>query len=176
MDRGRNGKPSRSTCNKCRYKKQAEWKRNHPKVRLVNFAKHRAKINNLPFNITADDFEFPEYCPVLNIKLELGKKKLHDASPTLDRIIPELGYVKGNVKVISYKANRIKNNGSLKDLKLVVQYMESKDYTEATCESRESVTTNTSESPEYGFKIESDLVGDYERVPEVIQETMLEIA
>lgn len=51
-----------------------------------------------------------------------GAKVLHDGSPTLDRIVPEKGYVKGNVAVISHKANRIKNNGSLEELEAVVSY------------------------------------------------------
>ena len=33
-------------------------------------------------------------------------------SPSLDRLIPEKGYTKSNVQFISFKANRIKNNGS----------------------------------------------------------------
>ena len=52
--------------------------------------------------ITINDLVFPERCPVLNIPL-LSTGKRTDNSPSLDRIIPSLGYVPGNVKVISWK-------------------------------------------------------------------------
>jgi len=43
--------------------------------------------------------------------------------PTLDRINNDLGYIKGNVEVISAKANRLKNNGTIEDFELILQYM-----------------------------------------------------
>ena len=39
-------------------------------------------------------------------------------------MIPELGYIKGNVWVISNKANRIKNNATLEELRLLVKNLE----------------------------------------------------
>ena len=33
-----------------------------------------------------------------------------DDSPSIDKIIPEKGYVKGNVAIISQLVNRVKNN------------------------------------------------------------------
>lgn len=42
----------------------------------------------------------------------------NEDSPSIDKVIPELGYVRGNVWVISNKANRIKNNATLEELKL----------------------------------------------------------
>ena len=45
-------------------------------------------------------------------------------SYSLDKIIPELGYVKGNVWIISNKANAIKSNASLEELKLLVKNLE----------------------------------------------------
>jgi len=45
----------------------------------------------------------------------LGKGKTRRDSPTLDRILPELGYVKGNVAFLSYRANRIKDNGTMQE-------------------------------------------------------------
>jgi hypothetical protein len=41
----------------------------------------------------------------------------------LDRIIPELGYVPGNVKIISMRANRIKTNATIEDIKNVLLYL-----------------------------------------------------
>jgi hypothetical protein len=163
MDTGREGRPNRSTCKSCRYKMQAAWKRNHPKVRLVNFARHRAKIGNLPFNITASDFEIPIFCPAIGIRLELGNGKLHDASPTLERIVPELGYVKGNIAVISYKANRMKNNSSLIELENLTEWLRVQTIPREGRITAEPVTTNTPDNHNR-LKIESELAGNGKRV------------
>jgi len=48
----------------------------------------------------------------------------HDNSPSIDRMIPAKGYVKGNVQIISYRANRLKAHGSLEDLRKIVAWME----------------------------------------------------
>ena len=96
--------------NKELYKKQSnDYNYTHNEKRLLCWAKSRAIKNNLPFNIDESDIFIPEFCPLIGIKLERGSK-IHNSSPTLDKIIPELGYVKGNVWVISWKANRLKSN------------------------------------------------------------------
>ena len=61
-------------------------------------------------------------CPVLGIPLVIGEGACSDNSPSIDRIIPELGYVKGNIKVISRRANRIKNDATPDELFKVWQY------------------------------------------------------
>ncbi len=78
---------------------------------MLSAAKHRAKDQKLPFNLTIEDLSIPESCPVLGLRL-LSGPTIRDASPTLDRIIPQLGYTKGNVIVISMLANRIKSNAT----------------------------------------------------------------
>ena len=87
-------------------------------------AKARAKKKNLPFNIEVEDCIAPENCPVLGIPLSVGDKT-HRNSPTLDRIIPEKGYIKGNVIVISHKANSIKNNANYDEIRVVADWYES---------------------------------------------------
>ena len=67
-----------------------------PKRAMVYIAKNRAKVKGLPFNLCADDFEIPEYCPLLGLKLERGIGKAAMNSPELDRIVPSLGYVNYN--------------------------------------------------------------------------------
>ncbi len=52
----------------------------------------------------------PEVCPVLGIPLFVRDGKVGPNSPSLDKIVPELGYVTGNVKVISNLANNIKQD------------------------------------------------------------------
>lgn len=90
---------------------------------MIRSAKQRASKYNIPFNIDYTDIEIPEYCPLLNIKLvkHIGDySKSPFDSPSIDKIIPELGYIKGNIWVISNKANRIKNDASLLELELLV--------------------------------------------------------
>lgn len=84
----------------------------------LNNARSRAKKDGLEFNITEDDIIIPEKCPLLGIKLELGTKYDYDNSPSLDRIDNSKGYVKGNVWVISNKANSMKNSSSKEELLL----------------------------------------------------------
>lgn len=80
--------------------------------RLVGEARIRARRKGLPFDLVPDDVTVPEVCPILDIRLVRGQGRIQDASPTLDRIDPVLGYVRGNVAVISARANLIKNSGS----------------------------------------------------------------
>ncbi len=83
---------------------------------LVSHAKRRAKDNNLPFDITWRDLEIPDTCPLLGIPITSGNGKTCDTSPTIDRKRPELGYVKGNVWIISHKANRMKSDATFKEI------------------------------------------------------------
>jgi hypothetical protein len=82
--------------------------------RMLYSARDRAKENSLEFNITIEDIVIPDKCPLLGIVLEshigTGAKCGHLNSPTLDRKDPTIGYVKGNVWVISKMANQAKNS------------------------------------------------------------------
>lgn len=95
------------------------------KKMMVRAAKQRAKNKGITVDVTYKDFEIPEFCPLLGIKLtvHIGDKLngAKDDSPSLDRINPKKGYVKGNIWVISYRANMIKNNASLEELELLVK-------------------------------------------------------
>jgi hypothetical protein len=89
-------------------------------------AKERAIAKDLPFDIEPEDIIVPEFCPVLGIPLvqEIrGRSGWYDDSPSLDRKIPELGYVKGNIEVISNRANRIKADATEEELELVLAYV-----------------------------------------------------
>ncbi len=90
---------------------------------LLKRARDRAKEKNIPFDITAEDITIPETCPVLGIQLQLGEKVVCNNSPSLDRIKPELGYVKGNIQVLSYRANTLKNNATVEELQKVLEHL-----------------------------------------------------
>lgn len=77
------------------------------------------------FTITINDLEIPSVCPLLGIPLTFGKgMKIRESAATLDRINSAKGYVKGNVQIISYRANRIKNDASLEELKKIGRWAE----------------------------------------------------
>lgn len=92
------------------------------KKSLVRSAKRRATVENIPFDIDYTDISLSEYCPLLGIKLNnhVGEGQAKFDSPTIDRLIPSLGYVKGNVWVISRRANMIKSDATLEELELLV--------------------------------------------------------
>ena len=76
-------------------------------------AKKRAKAKGFDFDISPDDLTMPEVCPYFGMKFIIGDRNWR---PSLDRIDPSKGYVRGNVQVISMKANRMKSDGTLDDL------------------------------------------------------------
>lgn len=93
-----------------------------PRGRLLALARHRAKRKGIPFSITADDIEVPTFCPVLGLRLQRGEGVACDASPTVDRIKPDLGYVPGNVLVVSFRANRLKGDSDASELIYVAAF------------------------------------------------------
>lgn len=94
---------------------------------MFTSARRRALQQGLAFDLELADVETPVHCPVFGFALKYNNPVLADSSPTLDRIWPEFGYVKGNVRVISWKANRLKNNASLEDLLALVSYLKEEE-------------------------------------------------
>lgn len=92
--------------------------------RMLSSAKQRAKDKGLMFDIHYEDVAIPNLCPVLKIPMIPSiDGTLNDNSPSLDRLVPYLGYTKGNVRVISMKANRIKSNATSNELRAVLDYV-----------------------------------------------------
>ena len=100
-------------------------KKERPKSFFVYRAKQRAKKLGLPFNIDESDIVIPEFCPVLGIRLNSGGGDKEDSCPSIDRVIPEMGYIKGNVKIISKRANTIKSFGTISDHEKIIEYIKS---------------------------------------------------
>lgn len=108
-------------------KKAVQWRYYlaHPKKYLLRLAKKRASLKNIEFSLTEDDFELPTHCPALGIPL-----KFHfgegaggqDDSFCLDRLDNNKGYVKGNVSIISHKANRLKGNATIEELENLLSW------------------------------------------------------
>lgn len=125
--RRRKGQPQRqSVCKRCTKAQRIKYDRADPRKRMLRSARYRARKKRIPFSLTIDDIAIPERCPVFNqpLRHNWGKRNPTDWSPTLDRIIPGLGYVPGNVVVVSMKANRIKNMAVPHELRQVARYYE----------------------------------------------------
>lgn len=85
--------------------------------------KANAKRLNIPFTIEFGEIEWPEYCPVLGLKLDYYANGRQENSPSIDQIDPNQGYILGNVAVISWRANRIKNDGTLDEHVKIVTWL-----------------------------------------------------
>jgi len=101
-----------------------QWSLDNPERMLLNTARQRAKRRGIVFSISLEDIEIPEVCPVLKVRLEKSSGSAAHNSPSLDRIIPELGYVPGNVRVISWRANSLKKDATVTELKQLASYLE----------------------------------------------------
>jgi len=106
----------------CAYKR--DQIRKHPERYLHHSARTRARRRGIPFDLSVNDIRIPENCPVLGVPLTINDGNCGPNSPSLDRIVPDLGYVRGNVVVISHKANTIKSNATLDELRLVLRFLE----------------------------------------------------
>ena len=67
--------------------------------------------------------DWVEYCPILGIRLDYFAEKTQENSPSFDRIDPSKGYVTGNVEIVSWRANRIKNDGTSEEHERIAQYI-----------------------------------------------------
>ena len=93
-----------------------------PRIQLLNAARYRAGQQDVPFDLTLKDIIVPELCHVFGVPLVRGIGKVWDYSPTLDKIVPALGYVVGNIVVVSHLANRIKSDATPEQLTLVASF------------------------------------------------------
>jgi hypothetical protein len=114
------------------HKQWIHKKRQEDPCRFIYYsAKQRSKASGIIFDITKQDvvdiYPSDGKCPIFGMLLVTNVGKTKDDSPSLDRIVPEKGYVKGNIVVISHKANRIKNNATLVELESIVSFLKSKE-------------------------------------------------
>ncbi len=111
-------------CKQCNADYKKKRHRRDPRVRMLNSAKRTHKTKGVPFDLEREDIVIPTYCPVLGIELAVNDGAVGPNSPSLDKIIPSLGYVKGNVRVISHRANTIKSDATIDELRKVVADLE----------------------------------------------------
>ena len=130
-----------SVCKSCNNKKSKEFRTNHPilakqsklncrakdpvKYILINI-KSRCKLNNTEFNITKDDLVYIDTCPVLGIKLDYlttaeSRGLPKDNAASIDRIDNSKGYIPGNVRIVSWRANKIKNDIKISEMQAIIK-------------------------------------------------------
>lgn len=93
--------------------------------KLLSALKCSAKRRGIEFDLTITDLNnlsFPITCPILGIELKFNQNQAEDCSYSLDRIDSTKGYIKDNIVVISMKANRMKNNGTSKEMQQLVEF------------------------------------------------------
>lgn len=117
--------PHRIVCSKA-------WAIKNPEKHLffrmkANSIKKKGRIER---RISFDDFlreiggKMPERCPILGIKLSLDAPPKSDCIPTIDRINSSKNYEAGNIAVISWRANVIKNMGTAEDHRRIAEWMD----------------------------------------------------
>lgn len=92
-----------------------KYKHKNPEKKMLYSAKKRASRNNMDFNITIEDIVVPDFCPLLGIMISTYHDDMGN-HPSLDRIDNRYGYIKGNVLVVSHRANMLKNNATAEEL------------------------------------------------------------
>lgn len=89
---------------------------------MLSTARRRAKKHNVPFAITKEHIDIPDYCPALGVRIGKSEGVSGPFSPTLDRIVPDMGYVPGNILVISGRANRIKTDATWDEIQMLADF------------------------------------------------------
>lgn len=143
LKRGKHGKQAK--CKECsnalakehrekdleRYKLSSlKHRKRNVAYKMLKNAKSRAKAKGLECSISEEHIIIPDICPILEIAIFSSRTGIpgpKDNSPTLDRIDNSIGYVPGNVQVISCKANQMKNNGSFEDIEKLYFFMKKQE-------------------------------------------------
>jgi hypothetical protein len=114
----------RAYCRPCTRDYSREWTKNNVARHMVEGARNRAVGRGVPFKLNETDIAIPSMCPVYGVPLALpgdGPRTVYTA--TLDRLVPELGYVRGNVRVISWAANMDKRDLTLEKIDRIATYL-----------------------------------------------------
>jgi hypothetical protein len=100
-----------------------EYYENNKDRSTLDSIRTRAKRSGLPFDIDLEDINNYDICPVFGFKLERGSLSEKRKSPSVDRIVPSRGYVKGNIQIISDKANSMKQGATPEELRMFAKWV-----------------------------------------------------
>ena len=108
-----------SRCKTCK-KSKVDWALVPIENRMLNRTKARAQRKGLPFNLEISDIVLPERCPVFDKPFIYGD---HLWTYSIDRLVPDTGYVRGNIMIISNKANMMKSTATTDEIGLLHKWM-----------------------------------------------------
>lgn len=97
------------------------YSKRNPHITLLGGARRRSRLKGLVCTITPSDVVIPERCPVLDIPIFRGGRNSPN-SPSIDRIIPSLGYTPENIVVISLRANMLKRDATIEEMRLLYEF------------------------------------------------------
>ncbi|QIG73052.1 postulated decoy of host sigma factor protein [Rhizobium phage RHph_N3_19] len=98
---------------KIKYRENRDRKREEdPQDYILRKLQSSSKRRNSEFDLEKEDIIIPEVCPVFGTPFEIGTRY----APSVDRIDNSKGYVKGNVQIMSWMANSMKNSASVEQL------------------------------------------------------------
>ena len=120
-----------TTCSQCEKDQFNKRYRVNPIPQLISGFRNRAKKQNVPFNLTVDDMKdliknAADICPALGVKMKIAKLYANNSnySPSFDRIDPKKGYTKNNIVIVSNRANRIKSDATVDEIRKVADFYE----------------------------------------------------
>ena len=126
-----NGGTRCSRCKDCEKNKSNKKYRLNPIPQLIFAFKKRAKRQKVPFDLTVEDIRdllknAGKICPALGVKMTTSELGSGDSnhSPSFDRIYPKKGYTKGIIVIVSNRANRIKTDASVDEIRKVADFYE----------------------------------------------------
>lgn len=89
---------------------------NNYEAEIYRKCRYRAEQRGLDFNLDISDIVIPDVCPILEVPFVYGDKGDYSYPPSINRIDNSKGYVKGNIQIISMKANTMKNSANPEEL------------------------------------------------------------
>lgn len=119
------------------YPKSRDSYRNPENTFKKQFYSRKQVANRLgiPFTIEFEDLDQPTFCPILGVRLNYGCSTGQDGNQSrdpnkasIDKLDPLLGYIPGNVYVISRRANKLKSDMSVEELEKILDYMKKGNY------------------------------------------------
>jgi hypothetical protein len=94
-------------------------------ARCYSRKKQNVKSGKWEWTLSPTDLDYPIVCPMLGIEIDWFAESTQENSPSIDRIDSTKGYIPGNVQICSWRANRIKNDGTASELRKIADYLDS---------------------------------------------------
>lgn len=117
------GIPYKGNEKEYRKREAAARRQKDPVGYLISQARYRAKKEGIEFSVGREDLDIPLTCPIFGLELGFSEGRRTDSSYSLDRLDNSKGYIPGNVRVISWKANQYKGDLTVEQVEALLKYM-----------------------------------------------------